>query len=287
MFATSPTQLTEPQNAGTTELQIKTTKINEPLLTVSRQDVLRSLVTEHLLGDGDNFNKMFHFLSLLDDNCSSLLIPEARAILDSFYFKARSEEMQTKLSTAGIVNEGFSGQVLSQVVFYTLLARQPWVNQICEIGFNAGHSALYWLASSNRTKLLSFDLGSHDYAKVMAGFMTSAYPGRFEIVWGDSTKTVPEFVKTSKVSGKTLSCDVIVVDGGHSYEIAIADLRNMQAFAMSPRHLLLMDDMPCKAPYCLGPDRAWRELRNVIKPIFGCSNYPDESRGFSVGYYVT
>ena len=258
----------------------------EPPLTVSRQNVLQRLVTDHLLGDGDTFNEMFRFLSLLDDNCSSLLIPETQVLLNSSYFKAMTEDMQKALATAGKMDEGFSGQVAGQVMFYVLLARQPWVRQVCEIGFNGGHSALYWLASNNRTKLLSFDLGAHGYAKVMANYMNSAYPGRFEIVWGDSTKTVPEHVKKLQTSGKMLSCDVIVVDGGHSYEVAIADLRNMRAFAGSPRHLLLMDDTPCVAFYCDGPGKAWRELRHIIKPLFACMYYPDCGRGFSVGYYV-
>ena len=258
----------------------------EPLLTISRQTELQRLVSDHLLSEGDTFNAFFRFLSLLDDNCSSLLIPEAQALANSPYFKKRSQEMQNKLATAGLVNEGFSGQVPGQVVFYVLLARQPWVRQICEIGFNAGHSALYWLTSSNRTKLLSFDLGAHSYTKIMADYMASAYPGRFQVVWGDSTKTVNEFVKKAQLSRRMLHCDVIVVDGGHNYGVAIADLRNMQAFVGSPRHLLLMDDTPCIAEYCDGPNKAWRELRNFIKPIFGCTNYPGVNRGFSVGYYV-
>ena len=258
----------------------------EPLLTSSRNSELRRIVNNHLLGDGETFNEMFRFLSLLDDNCSSLLIPEAQVLLNSPYFKERSAEMQKRLATAGHVNEGFSGQVDGQVVFYVLLARQPWVRQVCEIGFNAGHSALYWLASSNTTNLLSFDLGAHDYAKVMAEYMTSAYPGRYQIVWGDSTQTVPEFVKQMHISGKMLLCDVIVVDGGHSYEVAIADLRNMRPFAGSQRHLLLFDDLPCVASHCEGPGRAWRETREFIKPLYGCMNYPDVGRGFSVGYYV-
>ena len=259
----------------------------EPPLTVSRENVLQRLVTDHLLGEKDTFNEMFRFLSLLDDNCSSLLIPEAQVLLNSPYFKARSAEMQKKLATAQHVNEGFSGQVEGQVLFYILLARQPWVRQVCEIGFNAGHSALYWLASSNKTSLVSFDMGFHDYAKVMANYMSSAYPGRFQIVWGDSTKTVPEFIKLLQSSGNMLSCDVIVVDGGHSYDVAIADLRNMRAFAASPRHLLLMDDTPCFAPYCDGPLKAWTELRAAVKSLFSCMKFPERKRGFSVGYYVT
>ena len=139
-------------------------------LTAIRQSELQRLVIDHLLGDGDTFNDMFRFLSFSDDNCSSLLIPEAQILLNSPYFKERSEEMQKRLANAGHVNEGYSGQVEGQVVLYLLLARQSWVRQVFEIGFNAWHSTLHWLALSKTTNLLSFDLGAHDYAKVMADY---------------------------------------------------------------------------------------------------------------------
>ena len=260
----------------------------EPLLTINRYKELQRIVSDHLLSNGDTFNELFRFLSLLDDNCSSILVPEAMALRTSSYFKTREDEMLKKVNeaTAGGGVEGFSGQSLSQVVFYLLLARQPWVKQVCEIGFNAGHSALFWLAASHKTNLLSFDIGLHAYSKVMADYISSAYPGRFKIIWGSSTESVPKFVKEEQNSGSTIACDVIVVDGGHDYEVAIADLRNMRAFARSSRHLLVIDDTPCMASWCVGPGKAWQAMRNVVKPLLGCTNYPDTDRGFSVGYYT-
>ena len=220
----------------------------EPLLTVNRYKELQRIVSDHLLSDGDTFNEMFRYLSLLDDNCSSILIPETMALRTSSYFKKREDEMLKKVKEATVGGiEGFSGQSLSQVVFYLLLARQPWVKQVCEIGFNAGHSALYWLAASHKTSLLSFDIGVHAYSKVMADYMSLTYPGRFQIVWGSSTKSVPKFINEAQNSGHMIACDIIVVDGGHKYGEAIADLRNMRAFARSPRHLLVIDDTPCVA----------------------------------------
>ena len=260
----------------------------ETLLTVDRYTQLQQIVSDHLLSSGDTFNELFRFLSLLDDNCSSILVPEAVALRTSMYFKTREEEMLKKVNeaTAGGGVEGFSGQSLSQVVFYLLLARQSWVRQVCEIGFNAGHSALYWLAASHKTNLLSFDIGVHAYSKVMADYMRSAYPGRFQIVWGNSNESVPKFAKEAHNSGLMITCDLIIVDGGHDYEEAIADLRNMRAFARSPRHLLVIDDTPCMASWCVGPGKAWQAMRNVVKPLLGCTNYPDTDKGFSVGYYI-
>ena len=268
--------------------QIKFYETEELLLTTTRYQAIKQLVNDKLLIEHNSFNDMFHLLTLMDDNCSSLFIPEVNnLLLNAHHFKTKSDDMIRKLSTTSKVNEGFSGQLPAQVFFYMLLARQSWVQQVCEIGFNAGHSALYWLASSNKTRLLSFDLGSHDYAKVMATYMKSVYPDRFQIVWGDSTKSVPNYVQSLTSSGSSLACDVIVVDGGHAYEIALADIKNMRAFAKSPRHLVIVDDAPCVAFYCDGPIKAMRELRQILKPMFGCIHYPQMGRGFSLGYYVT
>ena len=257
-------------------------------MTLSRYHVIKKLINDKLLVEHNSFNDKFHLLSLMDDNCSNLFISEVNnQFLNSKYFKSKSDNMANKLKTAGNVTEGYSGLRPIQVFFYILLARQSWVRQVCEIGFNAGHSALYWLASSNNTRLVSFDLGSHDYAKVMAGYMKTAFPDRFHIVWGDSTKSVPEYVQNLTLLGNPLSCDVIVIDGGHSYKVALADMQNMRAFARSPRHLVVIDDTPCVAEYCENTARALREMRHSIKPVFGCIHYPQLIRGFSVGYYVT
>ena len=244
------------------------------------------LLADRLLKHSGTMEDFYYFLSLLDDNCTNMLFPNAQPLLDAHHFKILQEDFNSKLKSAPKVTEGFSGQVRGQTVFYVLLARQPWVRQVCEIGFNAGHSALYWLGSSNRTRLLSFDLGIHDYAKVMANYIMTKYPGRFQIIWGDSTKTVPSTVKNLIQSGFFGGCDVIVVDGGHTYDVAISDLRNMQLFATSQRHLLIVDDTPCAASYCTGPAKALKDLQDDVRLLYGCSTYPNFDRGFTVGYYV-
>ena len=46
--------------------------------------------------------------------------------------------------------EGHSSQLLSQMEWYASLATLPWVQTVCEIGFNAGHSAATYLATKER-----------------------------------------------------------------------------------------------------------------------------------------
>lgn len=63
--------------------------------------------------------------------------------------------------------------------FYYELAQQPWVNIICETGFNAGHGAFQWLAASDEsTTLYSFDICTHTYSAQMSSYMLNHFPGR-------------------------------------------------------------------------------------------------------------
>ena len=48
---------------------------------------------------------------------------------------------------------------------------------VCEIGFNAGHSALVWLLGHTNSTLLSFDLGYHPYTRIAAAYLMKRYGG--------------------------------------------------------------------------------------------------------------
>jgi hypothetical protein len=52
--------------------------------------------------------------------------------------------------------EGHSANYLKKVQTFRKLARDPSIRNICEIGFNAGHSALNWLSSSPHTSVFAF-----------------------------------------------------------------------------------------------------------------------------------
>lgn len=271
------------------------------LLTNTRYELMHQIAVNRLLHHSKSsrsstssnsssnniaYNDMFLYLSLADDNCSALTVAEAQHVLtNTHYYRTVKKQFDAKVAETP-VDEGYSAQLDGQAAFYTLLASQPWVRQICEVGFNAGHSAFYWLAASNRTRLLSFDLGIHPYSKKMADFLSDLFPNRLRIAWGDSTQTVPQLVASLKAENLSMSCDVIVLDGGHDYPIAVADLRNMRTFVTSPLNVVIMDDTPCVAFWCQGPTKAWLELRTHIKPLMGCVNTADVRRGFSVGYYV-
>ena len=108
---------------------------------------------------------------------------------------------------------------------------------VMEIGFNAGHSALIWLQGNPDLNLTSFDLCSHSYTQPTAEYVSKLFPGRFSLVCGDSTETVPAFAEANP--GRAF--DVIHVDGGHFEDMPLKDIR--ASFALSkPSTSIIVDD---------------------------------------------
>mmetsp|Transcript_70913 Transcript_70913/g.122913 ORF Transcript_70913/g.122913 Transcript_70913/m.122913 type:complete len:299 (+) Transcript_70913:98-994(+) len=128
------------------------------------------------------------------------------------------------------------------------------LSTICETGFNAGHSALRFLAQSQAT-VYEFDLCEHPYTQPAAAYLSSKYPGRLHLTCGDSAATLPAF----RSSYPAIKCDLIIVDGGHSFEAAESDLFHLAKMA-SENAVVSMDDTPCSASWCDGPNRAWADF---------------------------
>ena len=182
------------------------------------------------------------------------------------------------------VIEGYSQQVQPQVNDLIQLTKSSNIKNILEIGFNAGHSAEVFLHNNNHIKLTSFDLGSHAYVHHAKEYIDAAFPNRHDLVLGDSTVTLPEFIKHK--TGTTF--DVIFVDGGHDYEVAKADLEN--CFHLSHKHtIVILDDTMYTQGwdqlYTIGPTKTWVEHLQE-KKIFelGRRDY-SIGRGMSWGFY--
>ena len=65
-------------------------------------------------------------------------------------------------------------------------ARFPGVSDVCEVGFNAGHSAAAMLLAAPNVTLLSMDLGEHAHVLPAARVISSLFPQRFRIELGPS-----------------------------------------------------------------------------------------------------
>lgn len=124
--------------------------------------------------------------------------------------------------------------------FRKIINQNPFIKKICEIGFNAGHSSLVFLETKKDIQMLSFDLGSHPYVFKAKQFIDNTFPGRHKLILGDSRKTVPEYYKNHK----TEKFDLIFIDGGHTTDVAFADITNLRKMAHKDTILVLDDTRP-------------------------------------------
>jgi len=91
---------------------------------------------------------------------------------------------------------------------------------------------------------------------VAASWLAERFPGRLQVILGDSKHTVPAFSAMFPAE----RCTVVVVDGGHLYEHAKGDLANLRKLVdvSTPRsHVLIVDDTN-QAPVA----QAWAEAQS-------------------------
>lgn len=142
--------------------------------------------------------------------------------------------------------------------------------RICEIGLNAGKSALMWLCAFPSAEYHAFDHFGHNASRVAAAILRMGFPGRFHAHAGDTRTTLPALSRRSggstsygSTSSASLGCDVISIDGGHDVETATSDLALMARHAARPHHVLLMDDLRCPWWVCNAPTKVWRQAADA------------------------
>ena len=182
--------------------------------------------------------------------------------------------------------EGYSQQVKQQVKDLIELTNKPNL-QVMEIGFNAGHSAEVFLKNNNTLILTSFDLGGHEYVKKAKEYIDNTFPDRHRLILGDSTETIPRFINENK--NKNIKFDVIFIDGGHSYDIALADFENCFHLAHKDT-LIIVDDtiftQDLVQIWTIGPTKVWNEKLNQKKLIELDHKDYELGRGMAWGKYI-
>ena len=153
-------------------------------------------------------------------------------------------------------------------------------SKILEIGFNAGHSAELFLKGNSNTIVTSVDIGFWYYCKFGREFLNKKYPNRLNVIFEDSKKI-------SKVIQEKY--DLIFIDGNHSYEYALNDLKNCKNFSHRQTYIILDDvekDKDFQRPYNFGPTKAWEEL--ISEKIIEEVDYVrfDKARGCTVGKFI-
>ena len=187
------------------------------------------------------------------------------------------------LNSAFNMGEGHSGQIVKQTETLKELVSNPLIKNVLEIGFNSGHSADTFLSSNPNIKLVSFDIGTGKNVILGKSYIDRKYPFRHCLIIGDSTKTIPEFLKNNP----DYKFDLIFIDGGHTYEIATKDIMNCKELAHT-NTIVIMDDVVYDSTvvYCVGPSQAWTNA--ISKNIVVVTNTVKfkVNRGMSWGKYI-
>jgi len=174
-------------------------------------------------------------------------------------YKAALVELMAHLDAHNTpVFEGSTSSFLDKVRFLQATVHRDWTSPrdgagsqklappktVCEVGFNAGHSSLMWLMAG-ADRVVSFELGHHNYSHVAAQWLSARFPGRLHVVMGDASQTVPTFHAMFPEE----RCHIVLIDGGHELEPAWADVVNFKPLvhatpnrASSRGHVLVVDD---------------------------------------------
>jgi len=171
-----------------------------------------------------------------------------------------------------------------QATYYgRVVASTPNISNVCEVGFNAGHSTAIWLSSNPAARTFTFDIGTLDYTPRAMRKMQRLFGGRFNVFVGPSELTVPleapQILRQMQKTKLTASawCDLLHVDGDHDTMPTYNDFFNMFSSGMARcnQTLVLMDDVcdlhncHCRTkngrPWspCHGPSRALQLMTHL------------------------
>ncbi len=166
--------------------------------------------------------------------------------------KAIERKLYLKLVMKGHLHlEGSASP--EELLYLYETARREGARLIGEIGFNAGFSSYALLATHPEARVVSFDIGDHGYVGDAKALIDREFPGRHELVFGDSRETLPRFADE-----RPERFDFFFIDGGHDYEVASADIRNARSVCREGA-AIVMDDLVPWLPWGAGPTRAWEE----------------------------
>tara|TARA_A100001015_G_C15029464_1_gene732356 strand:- start:696 stop:1364 length:669 start_codon:yes stop_codon:yes gene_type:complete len=218
--------------------------------------------------------------------CVSWLACKDRILGSENQTYKRNQTLDEYLKTQGqTAFEGHSTQLTDEPEFLKNIVKNNNIKHVMEIGFNAGHSSDIFLSNNKNIHVTSFDIGEHAYVQHSKKYIDTTYPGRHELIIGDSTKTIPNYIKNNKHK----KFDIIFIDGGHDYNIAKADLMNCRHLAKSSKSIVIMDDTTFpnnkECEWNVGPNRAWKEAKDagIVKELGSSNEQP--CRGYSYGKY--
>jgi len=111
---------------------------------------------------------------------------------------------------------------------------------IIEIGFNTGISAANFLRFNPEITVISFDIMMRFYTNYAKWYLDKEFPGRHILIAGDSTITVPTFVKMFP----NYKADLLYLDGSHFGYAPYWDAHNLYKFAKEETILIIDNTCP-------------------------------------------
>lgn len=130
------------------------------------------------------------------------------------------------------------------------LANYDNVNEILEIGFNSGFSAVLFLNSNPNIKITCVDIATHQYAIPCYNKIKEFYGDRINLLIGSSLDVVP-YINTN--------FDLIHIDGAHDGVIAREDIINCY-YKSNDKCLIIMDDYDISHLNTI-----WNELSSIFE----------------------
>ncbi|CAL1136658.1 unnamed protein product [Cladocopium goreaui] len=126
--------------------------------------------------------------------------------------------------------------------------------RMCQIGFNAGHSAAALLDQAPEgSVLLSLDLGQHGYTRPLEEVVSRIAKDKDQthiLLEGNSAEMLPRF--------RHIEFDLIFIDGNHAYEAVKLDVLLCLQMATEDT-LVLLNHVFTDMTEGLGPTKVWLE----------------------------
>lgn len=217
-----------------------------PTLTDAKSELVAQWLKD---GGGASFSLSLVLDALDDPNGLELLLQAASAVAASTLPKNERPSL--------FRNMGHIGEVSAQVSAYQKAASVPGMKHICEIGFNAGHSAITFLhMNPNHAQYTVFDIGQL-WSPRAKEFVKYLFPGRVTYVQGDSVSQVKAFVAEVE-SGAREPCNLFSVDGDHGEVIPYQDFINARDATVDGGYILA-DDATTSFP---GVGLAWEKAES-------------------------
>ena len=138
--------------------------------------------------------------------------------------------------TGNINNGGFVQRYVYHELVATLASARHAAGHrhthVCETGFNAGHSALLYLLSHPTVRYFGFEAEAAPTnfkrkrwaSRAALGILAARFPARINVTFGNSHETIVPFFGAKP----GLRCDVLSIDGDHTYAGVLADLSQLE-----------------------------------------------------------